>query len=209
MPNQPFPIDGTTKDDRGIAIEGLTIEIYNLKNGNLIKKDNATDSDGVYIIDLENHSNFNWSSNDRIIIRAYRIGGIFKFGEIRATLTGDALENQNIIVFDENPPSAKDLDDRKFQQAEHHPTANAKKIILVNQQGDLDGDPLDRYQPTDEDFDNDPNYTSFTDIFGGWYIVEDNFSDGTHRYAKGSSDYTSNWDSRTSLEYDYFYNVFQ
>ena len=207
-PLTPFPINGTAKDDRGIAIEGLTIEIHNLKNGSLLKKENATDSNGIYLIDLSNFSDFSYSLNDRIIIRAYRIGVNFKFGEIRAILTGDALENQNIIVFSENPSSAKDLDDRKFQKAEHHPTANAKKIISVNEEGDLDGDPLDKYQPTDDDFSGDPNYTSFTDRFGKWYIVEDNLADGTHRYVKGSSDYTTNWTNKTNLTYGYFYDVF-
>ncbi|KKK64300.1 hypothetical protein LCGC14_2985600, partial [marine sediment metagenome] len=44
--------------------------------------------------------------------------------------------------------------------------------------------------------------------FGKWYIVEDNLADGTHRYVKGSSDYTTNWTNKTNLTYGYFYDVF-
>ncbi len=137
MPQIPFPIDGVVKDIDNSLMSGATIEIHNLRNGFVLKKDNATDSNGVYIIDLRNFSDFKWVSDDRVIIRAYRSGAIFKSGERHALLSGDALENQDITLFAENPPTAKDLDDRKFQQAEHHPTANAKKIILVDEEGHL------------------------------------------------------------------------
>lgn len=50
-------------------------------------------------------------------------------------------------------------------------------------------------------------YFGFINEKGGWYIMRQD-ADGSFRYAKGDSDFNSNWTRREKLTYDYFNNVF-
>jgi hypothetical protein len=68
----------------------------------------------------------------------------------------------------------------------------------------------DAYKISDKDDDASPNYYGFVSKNGAWYILKETVLAGadTYRYAKGSSDYTTNWTNRASLSYDYYHNVF-
>ncbi len=70
--------------------------------------------------------------------------------------------------------------------------------------GDFPRRVFDRYQLTDYDDTSDPIYLGFLDKDGGWYIKEINEANGTVRFDKGTSDYSTNWTGRTSLTYNYF-----
>lgn len=53
-------------------------------------------------------------------------------------------------------------------------------------------------------------YTGFVDQSKNWYIMEQNVTNGTYRYAKGNhpeTTYTTNWSNRESLTYKYFYEL--
>lgn len=69
---------------------------------------------------------------------------------------------------------------------------------------------LEGYYISDKDDDASPNYYGFLDKNGNWYIIKETVSAGadTYRYAKGSTNYTTNWTNRASLSYDYFNTVF-
>ncbi len=208
MPKIPFPVDGIVTDVQGSVIENVTIEIHNLRNGKFIKVENATDSNGVYIIDLENYSDFSYTKPERVIIRAYRSGRIFKFGERHAIIEEDTLENQDITLFAENPKTAQDFrDDLELNINEHHPTGNAKKTISVDREGNptitvaiegqwdfQDGNfpiYIGEAQPGTKD--GDP----------GWRIKKRTYLNNKFvksRYAdKGR--FTQKWSARTSLTY--------
>lgn len=66
--------------------------------------------------------------------------------------------------------------------------------------------PTDGYKITELD-DSSPAYYGFVDKTGAWFIMKEG-SDGTYRYAKGSSNFSTNWTNRGSLSYDYFDAVF-
>jgi hypothetical protein len=70
--------------------------------------------------------------------------------------------------------------------------------------------PIEGYQLADKDDDASPNYYGFVNAEGHWYILKEELSPGndTYRYTKGTKDYPTNWANRTTLTYDYFYNVF-
>lgn len=74
--------------------------------------------------------------------------------------------------------------------------------------GEVLSDQLKQYKVNDIDVDSDPQYFGFTDKDGNWYISKKTESSGAFRYAKGTSNYTTNWSGRSLLSYDYFYNVF-
>ena len=63
---------------------------------------------------------------------------------------------------------------------------------------------LDNYKITDIDDDASPNYFGFVDADGGWYILKEDTSAKTYRYATDRSDYTTNWTNRATIDYDYF-----
>ena len=66
--------------------------------------------------------------------------------------------------------------------------------------------PTDGYRITELD-DSIPAYYGFTDKDGNWFIMKEDAS-GAYRYAKGSSNFSTNWTNRASLSYDYFNVVF-
>lgn len=77
------------------------------------------------------------------------------------------------------------------------------------------GDPLAGFQPNDQDTSSNPRYFGFSKANGSWYIMEENTSNGTFRYATGSplpnqggGLYTDAWTNRANLTYDYFHEVF-
>ena len=72
----------------------------------------------------------------------------------------------------------------------------------------LTENPIEKYQTADQDVNGDPQYFGFTDRFGNWYIQQYNVANGTFRYFKGTSAYSTNWTNRSTLSYDYFHNVF-
>ena len=51
-------------------------------------------------------------------------------------------------------------------------------------------------------------YYGFTSKTGAWLIMREDTENSSFRYAKGSSDFPSNWSNRTGLKYDYYYNLF-
>lgn len=67
--------------------------------------------------------------------------------------------------------------------------------------------PTDNYQITQID-EGYVAYYGFTDINGGWFIMKEDPDEGSFRYVKGGSDFSSNWANRESLNYDYFDRVF-
>ena len=68
-------------------------------------------------------------------------------------------------------------------------------------------DPLTGYHSTDI-LRGDPEYHGYLNKDGGWYIVEYNRTAGSRRFARGSSDYVTNFSNRTKLTYSYFNEVF-
>lgn len=64
----------------------------------------------------------------------------------------------------------------------------------------------DKYRISEVD-DSTPAYYGFLDSGGAWYILKE-ASDGTYRYVKGSSSFSTNWTGRAGLSYDYYHNIF-
>ena len=64
------------------------------------------------------------------------------------------------------------------------------------------------YLACDIDDTSDPKYYGFTAKDGSWYIIKESVASKTFRYAKGSSNYTTNWTGKADLTYDYPYNTF-
>lgn len=67
---------------------------------------------------------------------------------------------------------------------------------------------LDQYHVSDGDETGSTKYYGFLTKEGHWYIMQNNTSANTYRYAKGSSLYSTNWTNRASLSYGYFDVVF-
>lgn len=70
----------------------------------------------------------------------------------------------------------------------------------------IESDPLIAYKTTDLDTANATKYVGYTDVDGNWFIKKITATE--IRFIKGTSNYTTNWTNRSSLTYDYFYNIF-
>jgi hypothetical protein len=68
-------------------------------------------------------------------------------------------------------------------------------------------DPFAKYKFADLDDDASPNYYGATDVSGNWYILKEDTTAKTLRYATGDSDYPTNWTGRVALSYQYLYEV--
>ena len=66
--------------------------------------------------------------------------------------------------------------------------------------------PTDGYRVADMD-DSSPAYYGFTDLDGNWFIIKED-TDGSYKYVRGASSYTSNWTTRSGQSYDYYDVVF-
>lgn len=67
--------------------------------------------------------------------------------------------------------------------------------------------PTDGYNVTEIDDSSSPIYYGYVNKDGAWFIMKED-SSGAYRYAKGSSNFSTNWTNRASLSYDYFDAVF-
>lgn len=66
--------------------------------------------------------------------------------------------------------------------------------------------PTDGYKITQVD-DSTPAYYGFMNKSGAWFIQREEAT-GAYRYAKGTSDFATNWTGRAGLSYDYYDTVF-
>jgi hypothetical protein len=67
--------------------------------------------------------------------------------------------------------------------------------------------PTDGYEISDVDDTTLPAYYGFIDKDGNWYIAREG-TDGSFRYTTGSTGYSTNWDTRTTLGYSNFSTAF-
>jgi hypothetical protein len=67
--------------------------------------------------------------------------------------------------------------------------------------------PTDAYEIAEIDDASAPAYYGFVDATGAWYITRE-ASDGSYRYAKGTSSFSTNWTGRAALSYGYYNDVF-
>lgn len=202
-------ISGKVRDIFGNILEGATVTVTHddIKSANPL--DDTTNAQGEYSINLSGLSE-QWVAGEGIKI----LGS--KTAEGRKTITttistgGGQTHNFNLdetsdFDFELQP----DLQDRyafSMVMFVHYDGLQVTRLRPLPVQTE---NPLDGYHPTDDDVSGNTQYTGYTDRFGNWYIQRYNSSNGQYRYARGSSDYTTNWDNRsTSVEYDYFYNVF-
>jgi hypothetical protein len=63
------------------------------------------------------------------------------------------------------------------------------------------------YHISDIDNGGDPGYLGFLRPNGEWYIIQIT-ADADFRYAKGESDYGTNWTGRVGLTYELYSNTF-
>ena len=67
--------------------------------------------------------------------------------------------------------------------------------------------PTDGYTITEIDDSDSTSYYGFVHKTGAWYITKEDAS-GSYRYAKGASNFATNWTGRALLSYGYFDAVF-
>jgi hypothetical protein len=64
-----------------------------------------------------------------------------------------------------------------------------------------------KFNFSDMDVASNPMYFGFIEKDGAWKILEFNTTNGTMRYAMGTTSYTTNWTNRAALTYKYYYEV--
>ena len=69
-------------------------------------------------------------------------------------------------------------------------------------------DSLDNYKISDGDETGTTKYYGYISKTGRWYIMQNDTTANTYRYASGATAYTTNWTNRAALTYGYFNSIF-
>ena len=78
-----------------------------------------------------------------------------------------------------------------------------------NEETNSSASPTSGYNITQIDDSNySATYYGFVNKDKSWFIMKENLQDSSYRYARGNSDFESNWNNRENLKYDYYYNLF-
>jgi hypothetical protein len=87
---------------------------------------------------------------------------------------------------------------------------NGEPLTLRNASGNVidpaENSPTSGYNISQID-DSTPAYFGFVNKDGAWFIMREG-EDNAFRYAKGTNSFTTNWESRAKLNYDYFDKVY-
>lgn len=86
--------------------------------------------------------------------------------------------------------------------------AGGGTTVMSGGGGSGSDDPLEKFKISDIDDASNPKYYGFIDRDGHWYILKEDTTAKTYRYAAGPIDYSTNWTGRAALTYDLFNNVF-
>jgi len=205
-PVLPYLFSGTVFDIYGNSLADATVTLAHSSISPSLSATSA--SDGKYIIDLSGLDT-QWVKGDIVTITASKTAEGTK--TITTTIKTDiGGQTENITLAETSdvsilPTDSTDRRNLHFALITHYDKAKVTRERPFPVQTE---NALDRYQPADDDLSADPNYTSFTDRLGRWYIQRDNLASGTHRYFRGTSDYETNWENRTDLDYDFYHNVF-
>ncbi len=209
MPVLSHLVNGKVFDIYGVALAGATVTLTHDSITPSISE--TTDSNGQYIINLGKLSS-QWSKGEGLTITASKSAEGTKTETTTITGTGGQTVN---ITLAETSDFTYEI---KTSNLDRWPLSliiplhyDGEKVTRERPFPVLDEDALHKYRASDMGISGDVRYYGFIDRFGNWYIRKDDLSDTnnrTYRYTKGLSNYPTNWTNRTSLEYDYFHNVF-
>lgn len=206
MPVLSHLVNGTVYDIYGNILVSATVI---LTHSSIIPTLTATTgSDGKYIINLSGLDS-QWSQGDSISLTASKTNEGRKT-EI-TTIQGVGGQTINITLEESSDFTYETM----TSNLNRYPLVlnilrhyDGKEITRLRPLPVLTKDPRAEFVVSDEDTSSDPVYYGYVDRFGSWYILERNTTNGTYRYAKGTSDYATNWTNRTSLTYQHFFDAF-
>lgn len=88
--------------------------------------------------------------------------------------------------------------------------AETDNLKLTDSEGKVidpaQAEPFDGYHICEID-DDVISYYGFINKEGEWYIMREDTSTSSYRYAKGDTNFPGGWSNRERLKYDYFYNI--
>jgi len=160
-----------------------------------------TNSNGVAVLDAGNLSS--WSDGDIIVIKVTKTG--HGTASLFVRLTSAPMADVEITMHNYN--FMKHKTDYLVLLGALLATDDGEKVTVSNPLP-VSTNPLDKYEPSDENVAEGLEYHGSVDKDGNWYILKYDLNAGTMRYAVGTTAYTTNWTNRASLTYSYFYEVF-
>ena len=201
-PPLSYVVYGFVYDIYGIILSNATVNLTHSTN----TISGTTDANGEYNINLGNLPDV-WAVGDSISIKGTKTAEGTK--TVSTTILGGGSQRQDITLAE----TSDFVYDTQVQNRTNIVMAiplhyDGLKVTRERPLPVLTQNPLEQYRSTDDDTAGNVQYYSFTDRFGNWFIEKYNVSEGSHRYAKGSSGYSTNWTSRATLSYDYFFNTF-
>ncbi len=200
MPSQSHLINGKVYDIYGISLAEASVSVVHT-NGTLPA---TTNSSGEYIVNLGSLSS--WTLGDPLSIIASKPGEGSKTET--TTISSGGGQTENITLEEPETYWGQTTENRVKINKVILLSYDGRDINRTNRLPVVTEDALDNYQPSDETNTGGVDYYGFLDRNGNWYIQQYDYNNGTIRYIRGSSDYTTNWTNRESLTYRYYNQVF-
>ncbi len=202
MPLHSHIISGHVYDIYGNNVDGATVVLTHT-TGTLP----ATSSKGEYQFNLGKLSS--WSIGNELSITANKTGEGSKTETVIVSSGGGQVVNitlaeEETVIGDVVSDMAK-INKAMLVSYDKRDINRSNRLPVDTQE------PLREYRPADQDTNAAVRYYGFVDRFGNWYIRKDDTTDRANtsfRYARGSSDYATNWTGRADIAYDRFDEVF-
>ena len=163
----------------------------------------VSNSKGEVILNVANAGS--WSVSDEVSITASKTGSGTKTITLILTSSPQTLDmtlaETSDLIYHPNESNQYNLNFSVITTYDGEKVTTSNPLPVKNQ------DPLSGYHSTDIAR-GDPEYHGYLNKDGNWYIVKYNRTNGTRRFARGNSDYSTNFTNRTTLDYSYFNEVF-
>ena len=196
MPPYPsYLVHGTVYNPNGYASSNAGITIVS----SLGRKILTTDSNGLFLFDL---ADLGYISGETVSVSITDEFNNYKL-DTSFIVAGSFLETDFTLTLRTEAISATDYSPKTILHSV------GKKVITSDNPLSVKGaNFLESFFISDQIASGDTTYFGYINKDGRWYIQKQDQSVGTYRYAKGSSDYATNFTNRTTLDYDYFDEVF-
>lgn len=206
VPITPHIVLGIVRDIYGNVLEGVTVTVTHISINPVLT--DTSKSDGRYRTNLGQLSSM-WARGQTITVIAT------KAGEGTKTVVTTISSRKGSTTVNLTLEETSDIDYERASEKDNRDLIvtvpalfDGTKVTRTNRFPVINEETLSKYYYSDTKTDGSTLYDGYVDRDENWYIRREDTSTGEIRYVKGSGDYVNNFNNRTNLDYNYFYNVF-
>ena len=193
-PYASYLIFGYILNSDGNIVSNASIEITT----SVGSKPYTSDSDGIYMVDL---AEIGYVSGETVKVKVTEPYNN-EYKNHTFVVSGDYSEENISLSIRTEAVKATDYSPKTIlHSVGKKPITDDNPLPIIDKTYSLEGYVL-------SGGDDDNRIYGYINLKGGWYIQKYYDSDKTYKYAKGHTDFSTNWSNSTSLTYGLFDEVF-